>query len=224
MLALGIDTATAWGSLGLWHHDPLGEISCRRLTRGQDPLLPSLRCLLNTLNVKKSDLALIAVALGPGSFTGLRVGLSVAKGLALGLNLPIVGVPSLPIVAGRAQGWPGTVCALLSDHPKHAYVAWRNQDGALSGPRESKLDELKVQLEQAVSPVLLIGPGTQKVFRALEVAPTLYAAEDALCRPSGLDVARYGIALFDQRGGDDLASLAPLYCAAPAIDPQEKKR
>ena len=186
-------------------------------------MLPSLRCLLNTLNVKKSDLALIAVALGPGSFTGLRVGLSVAKGLALGLNLPIVGVPSLPIVAGRARGWPGTVCALLSDHPKRAYVAWRNRDGALSGPQESELDELKVQLEQAASPVLLIGPGTQKVFRALEAAPTLYAAEDALCRPSGLDVARYGIALFNQRGGDDLATLAPLYCAAPAIDPQAKK-
>lgn len=187
-------------------------------------MLPSLSRLLSVLNVKKNELELIAVALGPGSFTGLRVGLCVAKGLALGLGIPLVGVPSLPMFANRVQGWRGTVCAVLSDHPKRTYVAWGNRDGALSAPQASELEGLKVQLSQAASPVLLVGPGTQGIFRALRAESMLYPADDALCRPSGLDVARYGIARFNQQGADDLATLEPLYCAAPAVDPHVNKR
>jgi len=77
MLTLGVDTATAWCSLGLRRdHTPLGEVACARRARRDDPLLPALERLLELAGIEKRELDLIAVALGPGSFTGLRVGLA----------------------------------------------------------------------------------------------------------------------------------------------------
>lgn len=224
MLTLGLDTATSWGSVGLYREGPLGEISCRRMARRNDPLVPSLQRLFETLNVDKSDLELIAVALGPGSFTSLRVGVSLAKGLALALNVPVVGVASLPLFAGRGRHWHGDVCALITDRPTQAYVAWSGQGQPLSDISVLDIDALQQTLQATSTPVLMIGPGANSIFEAMVPMDHVEVADETTCQPSGIEVARQGIQQFKATGADDLAALEPLYSAPPAIDPSAAKR
>lgn len=219
MLTLGVDTTTMWGSLGLWQEGPLGEIGCRRLTRRADPLLPSLEFLLTSIQADKSALSLIAVSLGPGSFTSLRVGVSLAKGLALGLNLPLVGVPSLPVYARRVRGWPGTVCTLISDRKDRAYVACYEDGQPQGDSMMMELDDLQACLKTAPKPVLMVGPGAAQLYESLTETDGIRLASTSACQPSGLAIAEMGLEKFKRQGADDLATLEPLYGAAPAIDP-----
>jgi len=224
MLTLGVDTATSWGSVGLFRDGPLGEIACKRVARKNDPLVPSLQQLLNILHIEKTSLELIAVALGPGSFTSLRVGVSLAKGLAMALKLPLVGVPSLPMLKQRADHWKDHICALITDRPTQAYVRFYEQ-GKLSEKIEVlDVDALRQRLEGFSAPVLLIGPGANQLYEAMGQVDRVEVASEVMCQPSGMEVARLGIEKFKATGADDLAALEPLYHVAPAIDPGVVKR
>ncbi len=224
MLTLGVDTATSWGSVGLFHDGPLGEIACKRVARKNDPLVPSLQQFLKVLHVEKTSLELIAVALGPGSFTSLRVGVSLAKGLAMALNLPLVGVPSLPMLKQRADHWQDSVCVLITDRPTQAYVSFYEQ-GQPSGEIDVlDVNALQQKLETFTTPVLLVGPGANALCEAMGPMDHVNVASEAMCQPSGIEVARLGIEKFKATGADDLAALEPLYSAAPAIDPGVTKR
>ncbi|MCX7624696.1 MAG: tRNA (adenosine(37)-N6)-threonylcarbamoyltransferase complex dimerization subunit type 1 TsaB [Candidatus Sumerlaeaceae bacterium] len=88
-------------------------------------LLPSVDWALQRVGASPKDLKGIAVSLGPGSFTGLRVGLSTAKGLALAHNLPLVGVPTLEALALRAAvaGLPNRICTVIGDRFEQLYAA-----------------------------------------------------------------------------------------------------
>ena len=103
-MLVAIDTATGYASLAL--HDGLRvrvEHTWESPRRHTVELLPRLVAALEQLDVGADHLSGVAVSRGPGSFTGLRVGMAVAKGLALARGLPLVGVPTLDVVAA-AQG------------------------------------------------------------------------------------------------------------------------
>lgn len=96
---LAIDTATATAGVAL--HDGVSvaaEVAWSGRRRSVD-LAPILEAMLRREGLAPGDVAGIAVAIGPGSFTGLRVGLGLAKGMALGLGVPLVGVPTLDVLA-----------------------------------------------------------------------------------------------------------------------------
>lgn len=216
MLVLGLDTVSQWSSIGLFQQSPLGEIGCKRLPRQEDPLLPALNHLLDVTGVEKRQIDLIAVALGPGSFTGLRVGLALAKGLALGLGRPLVGVPSLPLYAGRYRGWPGTVCSLVSDRADRAYAAFQEPGRALGAACLLSASQLQQALRAATAPVLVTGvPGEALGALLCEIEGVHLLAESAA---SGLRVAQSGLELYGRKGADDLASVEPLYVVQPVLD------
>lgn len=99
-MILAIDTATDWVGLAL--HDGgtiLAEFGWRSRRTQTIELAPAVAQLWARTGVSASDLSAVAVAIGPGSYTGLRVGLALAKGIALGQNLSLIGVPTLDIVA-----------------------------------------------------------------------------------------------------------------------------
>ena len=96
MKVLGIETATLMGGVALMSE--VGLISEYRMgvaARHSERLLPAIDHLLTQSRSSLSELSAIAVSAGPGSYTGLRVGLAVAKGLAMGAHLPLVMVPTL---------------------------------------------------------------------------------------------------------------------------------
>lgn len=99
-MILAIDTATQYASLALYNQDGLyAEEAWFAGRRHTTELMPRIARMLTMAELKVSDLAGVAVSLGPGSFTGVRISLAIAKGLALPHKLPIVGVPTLDIVA-----------------------------------------------------------------------------------------------------------------------------
>lgn len=107
-MILAIDTATRW--LGLALHDGttvLAEMGWRCLNNHTIELTPNLQAMMQRANVSAADLDGIAVAIGPGSYTGLRVGLAMAKGLALANQKPLLGISTLDIVAAAFGPFPG---------------------------------------------------------------------------------------------------------------------
>ena len=99
-MLLAIDTAARIASIALYHPEGVvAETAWRSRENHTVELMAQIVHLLDLGRVTKKDLRAIGVALGPGSFTGLRVGMSVAKGLAYALKIPILGVPTLDAIA-----------------------------------------------------------------------------------------------------------------------------
>jgi tRNA threonylcarbamoyladenosine biosynthesis protein TsaB len=99
-MLLAVDTSTRWIGIALYaENQVLGEMAWQTSTHHSVELAPAIASLLKHCNATPDQLKALAVALGPGSFTSLRIGLAVVKGMALGLHIPVVGVPSFDILA-----------------------------------------------------------------------------------------------------------------------------
>ncbi len=114
MPILALDTATKHISLALASETQIiAEHTWYTPNNHTLVLAPAVNQMLATANITPAKLDAIAVAIGPGSFTGLRIGLALAKGLALANNTPLIGIPSLDIVAQAQSPGAGTLIAVL---------------------------------------------------------------------------------------------------------------
>lgn len=136
---LALDTATPFLVLGL----PEAERAVRLGRRHAEALWPELEAFLADYGVGLSDLEGIAVGRGPGSYTGLRIGVSAGLGLARGLGIPVVGVDTL---AGVALRYRGLVTVAHTTRNRLAYAATYDvgeELQELQAPRRIELDQLK---------------------------------------------------------------------------------
>lgn len=153
MRVLAIETATSTQSVALLENDRLlADISYEAKAQRGGLLLPAVDRLLKKAGLAAQDLDAVAVSVGPGSFTGLRVGLATAKGLALGAGATLVGVPTLEVLA---EGYPVpdvTICALLDARRGEVFMAlFRRKEGRLE-----RLSPDAVLTPEAVEPVLAL--------------------------------------------------------------------
>lgn len=171
----------------------LGEDAWSSAQRQSAELLPHLLALLARLERPLADTTVVAVGTGPGSFTGLRVAMALAKGVAVGLRIPIVGVPSL-------EAWldadPDAVAAVARAGSREAYLLVRGEA------------EPRIVDREAV-------PVAAPVVAAAEVA-TAFGLPDAR-RPRGAFAIapRAAARLSADPAGDDLRTLEPIYLRAP---------
>ena len=99
-MILAIDSSTQWMGIALFQDEQiLYEKVWRTNRRHTVELAPAIQTAISDCGMRVTDLHAVAVAIGPGSFTSLRIGLAVTKGLALSLHLPVVGIPTLDITA-----------------------------------------------------------------------------------------------------------------------------
>jgi len=173
MRLLAIETATSAQSVALFEEDRLlAEISYEAKAHKGGLLLPAVDRLLKQAGLAAKDLGAVAVSVGPGSFTGLRVGLATAKGLALGTGAMLVGVPTLEVLAEGYAVPDVTICALLDARRGEVFMA-------LFRRRETHLERLspdavltpevvKSMLARAESPVHLIGDGAVRYRERFE--------------------------------------------------------
>lgn len=134
-LLLAIESATPDASVALLRGDHV--VAARRGPAGRpasESLLPTVLALLEEAGVALAALDAFAVSIGPGSFTGLRVGVATVKGLAFGSPQPVVPVPTLAALASRAGASRGCVAALLDAQRGEVYAALHEAD-ALRTPR-----------------------------------------------------------------------------------------
>lgn len=165
MLTLGIDTATAVGSLAVARDGRvLGTETISSDAEHSAALSPALERLLERCEVSLKELDGIGVGLGPGSYTGLRVGIAFAKGLEFGLEVPLVGVPSLEAMAYTCGDFDdrhpgGTICALVDAKMGGIYAGLYRASGdevaVVREPWVSRAEAFAVAVE---GPLLFVGP------------------------------------------------------------------
>lgn len=116
MLTLAIETSGPCGGVALSHGEkPLASISVSSRETHSRRLIPSINWLLERAGVKMEELQCVAASLGPGSFTGIRIGLATVRGLSLGLGIPLAGVPTIDALAGRIAPVPGILLCPVVD-------------------------------------------------------------------------------------------------------------
>lgn len=185
------------------------------LTHSQT-LLPMAADLLEQCGLKPQDLDLIAVAAGPGSFTGLRIGVAAAKGLAWAAELPCAGCSTLEAMAWSLAGFQGEVCAAMDARRHQVYNARFQVNGTaphrLTPDRAIALADLVKELEGTSVPQIVVGDGAQLCCDALTAAgiPAVLAPPN-LRMQSAWGVARMGLEL--ARTGQTVSpgELVPMY-------------
>ena len=143
---------------------------CSGLTHSRT-LLPMGEDMLKNAELKLADVDLLAVAHGPGSFTGVRIGVSMVKGLAWASDKPCVGVSTLEAMAWHGLAAGGLVCPVMDARRSQVYNAlFRIVDGSprrLTEDRPIALEELAEELRAYNERVFLVGDGAELSFRAL---------------------------------------------------------
>lgn len=136
MRALAVDTTTPRGSVAVVEGDDVAaELRLRSEVGHSDRLLPAVDFLLRGLGLSPADIEGYAVATGPGSFTGLRVGISTVQGLALASGRPCLGVPALDALAWRLRGTAAHLVAMMDAYRGEVFGAVYDAQAALKGER-----------------------------------------------------------------------------------------
>ena len=166
-------------------------------SRQGSELVPRLLALLADAGRDLSDASAVAIGIGPGSFTGLRVAMGLAKGIALARGIPIVGVPSL---AAWLRAEPEATAALTRAGAQEAFLLRRGDAAPVISTRE--------ELPAALAPGPYVAPGDLATAFGLEAARPPHAAARAVAAAAAERLSR-------DPAGDDLAQLEPAYLRAP---------
>ncbi len=113
MIVLGIDTTTRFLCLGIDKDGQIYETNLDLGIKHSEKFFPELKLLLKKAGISVKDIQCLAVSIGPGSFTGIRIGLAAAKGLSIGLQKPLVALSSLDILARNAADKKGLICPVI---------------------------------------------------------------------------------------------------------------
>ena len=172
MLILAFETSAKAASVALLDGGKLLGESYQNtgLTHSQT-LMVMAEDLLKQCGKTMADVTAVAVAEGPGSFTGVRIGVAAAKGLAWGGQLPCYGVSTLEAMAVSLGAYEGHVCACMDARRNQVYNALFLADGGkftrLSEDRAIALAELKTELEHIDGPIFLVGDGAVLTHKTL---------------------------------------------------------
>ena len=167
MLTLGIDTATEQIGVALGGHE--GVIACIEVARGRrhaEILAPAIDFLCAQADIGLDELGLIAVDVGPGLFTGMRVGLATAKALAFALRLPMIGISSLDLLAFPHRRSDRVVVPVIDARKGEVFYAmYRQVPGGLQqvvAPQVGPIDDLVADLLARSQDVLCVGDGAHR--------------------------------------------------------------
>ena len=172
MLTLAFETSAKAASVALTENGKLLGESYQNtgLTHSQT-LMVMAEDLLKQCGKTVSDLTAVAVAEGPGSFTGVRIGVAAAKGFAWGRELPCYGISTLEAMAVSLGAWEGHVCACMDARRSQVYNAlFLVKGGAVervTDDRAIALADLKTELEHVDGPIFLVGDGAVLTHKTL---------------------------------------------------------
>ena len=192
-------------------------------------LLPMAENMLKNLKLTFDDVELLACAVGPGSFTGVRIGVALVKGIAFGKNIPCVSVSTLDELAENLAGLEGIIVPVMDARRQQVYTAtYRGRYGKLeklTSDRAIAISELADELKEYSEPIYLVGDGYEVAKHGLEAAgvkvqntPKLLITENA-----------YSVALVAKRkheSGEATTDLeiAPTYLRMPQAERERLER
>ncbi len=224
MRTIALETTQRIGTLAALEDDEvLREVSLRADQRSAQSLAPGLRDLLADVGWRPRDLDLVAVIQGPGSFTGLRIGVTTAKTLAYATEAAIVGVPTLEVIAARAPTECRAVEAIISAERQQLFVAqYADRERTRFRNRgETQLVDIDVWLTRLKTGTCVTGPALSKL--ADRVPSGVTVLDESLWAPMASDVGRLGVLAYREGRQDDVWQLVPNYHRQSAAEEREKK-
>lgn len=241
-MLLAIDTSTRAASIALYDERGVaGETTWHTRENHTRSLMPEVIRLLELCGRGIEEITAVAAATGPGSFTGLRIGLSAAKGLALGRGIPLIGIPTLDATAHAHSQYPGLIWAVLEAgrgrygaalYVPHKGSAKRTSEYVFGGADEIVV-QLKARLDESPIGAESNGGGEtskdrrvnvcgevdeslqSQVLAALEGQVVIASAANSIRRAGMLAELAWGRQQLD--AVDDVASLAPFYIPTAAL-------
>lgn len=222
MMLLAIDTSTRLVGVALYDGvQVVSEMVWVSQQYHTVELAPTVSALMERSGVSMGDLEVLAVATGPGSFTGLRIGLSLVKGMALAGHLAIVGVPSLDVVAASQppNGIP-LVAILRAGRGRLAASWYKYQAKRWQSDRQVVILTAQELASKIKKPTMVCGELTEqerKIFKRKRKNVLLASPAQSLRRPSFL--AEIGWRRWEKGMVDDPATLTPLYTQHTQTNP-----
>ena len=212
-MLLAVDTSTSQIGLALYDGaQVVSEYAWRSSQRHTVELAPAISALMMRCGLTMEDVHAVGVALGPGSFTSLRVGLSLAKGLALSRHIPLIGIPTLDILA-TAQPASKLPLAILIQAGRGRYaLGWyKNSRKGLQASDPARVITIKALMDEIKSPASVCGELTSEDRHQLEENENVQLASPAQSARRPAVLAELAWARWQAGEVDDEATLAPIY-------------
>ena len=213
-LILALETATGVSSVALFRAETLlASIEFHDLKKHAALLTPMIDQLTNGLDLKPADLDAVCISSGPGSYTGLRVGTSTAKGLALSLGIPLLSVGSLEALAWQAQeqavGLNAAICPMIDARRMEVYCAIYDAQINEISPAEAHIIEANSFLSQLEKgKMIFLGDGAPKCAAQLSGHPNaVFVTLSSTARSMGKAIFRK----YKSGEVEDLVSFEPFY-------------
>ena len=229
MNVLLADTSTQILSIALLTETSYEE----RLVNGNfshsEDLLPEIEALIKRAGITLSDLELLIVTKGPGSFTGLRIGMASMKGIASALSIPLVSVPTLDAIAEAGGIYPGEVLSVIDARKKKFYLSMKRNGETVIADRDGNAADIIDALKAEKMPVLVTGPDallfSEKVAEIDDAIPLLVDPEAP--RNISRALLSLGLEKYRMKGADDIGE-GPVYIrrsdAEEALEKKMKER
>lgn len=214
MISLGIDTSTNAVSLGIVEDGrTICEDYCRYEKPSGDRLHPILCNLLKEAKLSLKDIDLFACCIGPGSFTGLRIGIAAMKGFAASLGKPVFGISTLDALASRFIGVFKSIVPIIDARRDMVYASMYEDSKQVLPPMKIGIDEF---LENIKGDALFLGNGVD-IYKDLIIGKLKERAiflTPNIASPRGSDVA-YSAILSHKEGRN--TTLEPIYLNSPSV-------
>ncbi|MCR5762153.1 MAG: tRNA (adenosine(37)-N6)-threonylcarbamoyltransferase complex dimerization subunit type 1 TsaB [Treponema sp.] len=175
MNALAIDCAVSKIAITAKKDTLFAKLVLNIGTRQSERLLPSIDYVLQELELKPQDLNYTAITLGPGSFTGLRLGLSSLKALTLSNDIPLYGIPSLEAYAFTYKNAQNIVLSTIEAKEDEYYNQFFLHGEKISDPEDNNIEEILKKIDQESS-ILVCGPGANSFCNRLNEISSIYSA------------------------------------------------
>jgi tRNA threonylcarbamoyladenosine biosynthesis protein TsaB len=212
-MLLAVDTSTAQVGLAIYNGSQvLGEYAWRSSQRHTVELAPAIFELLTRCGLTIEDLRALGVALGPGSFTSLRVGLSLVKGLALSRRLPVIGIPTLDILAAAQSSSRLPLLVAIQAGRGRLAVGWykSSKDGWQAKGR-ARVVSVEGLADEVKRPVIVCGELTAEHRQKLAEKSDVHLASPAQSVRRPAILAELAWMRWQSGDVDDESTLAPIY-------------
>ena len=217
MIVLSIDSSTESATCAVLNDEKLlGEAVLNNKKQHSVVLMPMVDSLLNSLQLTISDIDGFVVCKGPGSFTGLRIGMSMIKGLSQGSSKPFVSISSLDALAYNMAYTSGIICPILDALRDNVYTALYRFENSnlvrLSDYMALHIDELIAVLKEYNEPVSILGDAADKFKEKLtENISSIYFAPRFLNIVRASSLGELGYRMLSEGVYDDLYASSPIY-------------
>ena len=228
MKILAVDTSALTLSVALTEDKkPVAQTTLNTGHTHSETLLPALERLMDFASWKVSDIDLFAVSEGPGSFTGVRIGVSFVKGLAFG-GKKCVGVSTLEALAYNLLGFKGIISPVMDARRGQFYNALFVSDGKnltrLSEDRAISAEELEKELEKySDTSVYLCGDGYE-IARKMLKNENIEDTPEALLKQNAYSVAVVALKEYEKGNATDDSTLSPTYLRVPQAERERLER